>query len=242
MTPQAQRPITLITGASRGIGAACVQQLQQAGHQLVLVARDAAAMQTLAMPDDLVISTDLCDETQVLACFRQVQQHCGRLDHLINAAGIMQDSALALTKTSSLAAQFQLNVSATFLCCQLASRLMLRQKCGNIVNIGSKVGESGSSGQAAYSASKAAVTGLSKSLAKELGPQGIRVNVVAPGFISTDLTANYDATQRAKLAEQTALRRLGTAEDVAAVVSFLCSDAARYVTGQVIAVDGGLVL
>lgn len=242
MTPQASRPITLVTGASRGIGAACVQQLQQAGHQLVLVARDRAAMQALAMPDDLVISTDLNDEGQILACFRQVQQQCGRLDNLINAAGIMQDSALALTKTSSLVAQFQLNVNATFLCCQLASRLMLRKKYGNIVNIGSKVGESGSSGQAAYSASKAAVSGLSKSLAKELGPQGIRVNVVAPGFISTNLTAHYDDLQRARLAEQTALRRLGTAEDVAAVVGFLCSDAARYVTGQVIAVDGGLVL
>lgn len=242
MTQAVPRPITLVTGASRGIGAACVRQLQQAGHQLILVARDLAAMQALAMPDDLVISTDLGDESQILTCFRQVQQQFGRLDHLVNAAGIMQDSALALTKTSSLAAQFQLNVNATFLCCQLASRLMLRQKHGNIVNIGSKVGESGSSGQAAYSASKAAVTGLSKSLAKELGPQGIRVNVVAPGFISTDLTAHYDDSQRIRLAEQTALRRLGTAEDVAAVVGFLCSDAARYVTGQVIAVDGGLIL
>lgn len=242
MTQQALRPVTLVTGASRGIGAACVQQLQQAGHQLVLVARDSAAMQVLAQPDDIVISADLSDEAQILACFRQVQQQFGRLDHLINAAGIMQDSALALTKTSSLAVQFQLNVNATFLCCQLAGRLMLRQKRGNIVNFGSKVGESGSSGQAAYSASKAAVTGLSKSLAKELGPQGIRVNVVAPGFIETALTAHYTELQRNALCSQTALRRLGSAADVAAVVGFLCSDAAAYVTGQVIAVDGGLVL
>ncbi len=242
MTSTAPRPISLITGASRGIGAACVQQLQQAGHQLILVARDTTALQALAAPDDLVISADLADESQILACFRQVQQHFGRLDHLINAAGIMQDSALALTKSTSLAAHFQLNVTATFLCCQLASRLMLRQKRGNIVNFGSKVGESGSSGQAAYCASKAAVSGLSKALAKELGPQGIRVNVVAPGFIDTALTAHYHEAQRAQLTSQTALRRLGTAKDVAAVVSFLCSDAAGYITGQVLAVDGGLVL
>ncbi len=242
MTSPAPRPVSLITGASRGIGAACVQQLQQAGHQLVLVARDSAALQALAAPGDLVISTDLCDENQILGCFRQVQQQFGRLDHLVNAAGIMQDSALALTKSSSLAAQFQLNVNATFLCCQLASRLMLRQKRGNIVNFGSKVGESGSSGQAAYCASKAAVSGLSKALAKELGPQGIRVNVVAPGFITTALTAHYSDAARSQLVAQTALRRLGTAADVAAVVGFLCSDAAGYVTGQVLAVDGGLVL
>ena len=98
MTSSAPRPISLITGASRGIGAACVQQLQQAGHQLILVARDTTALQTLAMPDDLVISADLTDESQILACFRQVQQHFGRLDHLVNAAGMMQDSALALTR------------------------------------------------------------------------------------------------------------------------------------------------
>jgi 3-oxoacyl-[acyl-carrier protein] reductase len=242
MTNQTPRPITLITGASRGIGAACVRQLQQADHQLILVARDEAALATLATPDDMVIVADLNDESQIFACFQQVQQHFGRLDHLINAAGVMQDSPLMLTKSASLAAQLQINVTAAFLCCQLGSRLMLRQKRGNIVNFGSKVGESGSSGQTAYCASKAAVSGLSKALAKELGPQGVRVNVVAPGFIDTALTAHYSETQRTQLVSQTALRRLGTAADVAAVVGFLCSDAAAYVTGQVLAVDGGLVI
>ena len=236
MTNQTARPLSLITGASRGIGAACVRQLQQAGHQLILVARDEAALAALAAPDDMVIVADLNDEAQIFACFQQVQQHFGRLDHLINAAGVM------LTKSTSLAAQLQINVTAAFLCCQLGSRLMLRQKRGNIVNFGSKVGENGSSGQAAYCASKAAVSGLSKALAKELGPQGIRVNVIAPGFIDTALTAHYSETQRSQLVSQTALRRLGTAADVAAVVGFLCSDAAAYVTGQVLAVDGGLVI
>lgn len=236
------RPVSMITGASRGIGSACVSQLRELGHQLILVARNEVALRTLAGPDDLVIPTDLLEEAQILACFRQIQQTFGRLDHLVNAAGTMHDNALALTTASSFNQQMNLNATATFICCQLASRLMLRQKRGNIVNIGSKVGESGSVGQSAYCASKAAVSGFSRALAKELGPQGIRVNTIAPGFIDTELTAHYDETKRELIKSQTSLRRLGTCEDVAAVVGFLCSDAASFITGQVLAVDGGLVL
>lgn len=152
---------------------------------------------------------DLNNEAQIFACFQQVLQHFGRLGHLNNAAGVMQDSPL-----------------------------VLRQKHGNIVNFGPKAGESESSDQTAYCASKAAVSGLSKVFTKKLGPQGLRVNLIAPDFIDLALTAHCSETQRIQLVSQTALRRLATA----AVVGFLCSDTAVYVTGQVLAFDWGLVI
>lgn len=241
--------VSLITGASRGIGAAVALRLAASGHHLVLTARHQAGLAMIAeqcqqagAASTTVLPCDLTDQAAVLQMFSQLKQQHQRLDHLVNAAGMMQDSVLGMTRLSDLQALFSLNVTASYQCCQLAARLMSRQQSGTIINLASKVGESGAIGQSAYAASKAAISGLTKALAKELGPVGIRVNAVAPGFIETDLTAHYSAEQKQQLCRQISLGRTGQADEVAALVQFLCSKDARYITGQIIAIDGGFSL
>ncbi len=154
----------------------------------------------------------------------------------------MPEAAMMMTSAEQLQQVFAVNTFGSFYCAQYASRLMARNRSGAIVNIASVVAEQGSAGQVAYSASKAALKGMTASMAKELAPMGVRVNSVAPGFIETELVAHYSAKQRQQLISQTALGRLGQADDVAAVVAFLCSESASYITGQTIAVDGCLQL
>lgn len=242
-------PVSLITGASRGIGAAVAIRLAVAGHHLLLSARNEIALTSIAeqcrqagAASATALPCDVTDQAAVLQLFSTIKQQHPQLDHLINAAGMMQDSLLGMTRLTDLHALFALNVTASYQCCQLAARLMMRKKQGNIVNFSSKVGESGAVGQSAYAASKAAISGLTKALAKELGPTGIRVNAVAPGFIATDLTAHYSDAQKQKLCQQISLGRIGQADEVAALVQFLCSTDARYITGQIIAIDGGYTL
>lgn len=241
--------VSLITGASRGIGAAISLRLAASGHHLLLTARNEAGLTMIAAQcqqagaaSTTILPCDLTDQGAVLQMFSQIKQQQQRLDHLVNAAGMMQDSVLGMTRLSDLQTLFSLNVTASYQCCQLAARLMSRQKSGNIINLASKVGESGAIGQSAYAASKAAITGLTKALAKELGAAGIRVNAVAPGFIETDLTAHYSAEQKQQLCRQISLGRTGQADEVAALVQFLCSKDASYITGQIIAIDGGFSL
>jgi 3-oxoacyl-[acyl-carrier protein] reductase len=239
------RPNAVVTGASRGIGAATARALAASGHDLVLVARDDVRLRAVAAECEslgaaaTVHAADLTVPEAITAVFRSLLQTGARVDVLVNAAGLMRDAPLAMTKPDALDELLRVNVTGTFLCCQLAARFMVRQRAGAIVNLASKVGESGSAGQAAYAASKAAVTGLTKSLAKELGPSGVRVNAVAPGFIETDLTAHYGAEAREAIAARVALRRLGQADEVARVIRFLASSDASYVNGQVLEVDGG---
>lgn len=242
-------PVSLITGASRGIGAAVALRLAASGHHLLLTARNEPGLTVIVeqcrqagAASATVLPCDLTDQAAVLQMFNQIKQQHQRLDHLVNAAGMMQDSMLGMTRLADLQALFSLNVSASYQCCQLAARLMSRQKSGNIVNLASKVGESGAIGQSAYAASKAAVSGLTKALAKELGALGIRVNAVAPGFIETDLTDHYSALQKQQLCQQISLGRTGQADEVAALVQFLCSNDASYISGQIIAIDGGFNL
>jgi 3-oxoacyl-[acyl-carrier protein] reductase len=245
-----QAPVSLITGASRGIGRAAALQLAKTGHELILIARDLTALEQVQADCQalgaLVSShaLDLTDRDAVTALFRQLQpqlQDKG-LSHLVHCAGQMQDSLLAMTRLTDLDKLMALNVGATVQLCQLASKLMVRQKAGHLLLLSSKVAESGSAGQAVYAASKGAVSALVKSLAKELGPTGIRVNAVAPGFIETDLTAHYSEDKKQQLTAQISLRRLGQADEVAAVIQFLCSNDARYITGHILAVDGGFSL
>ncbi|MBY0417644.1 MAG: SDR family oxidoreductase [Pararheinheimera sp.] len=245
-----QAPVSLITGASRGIGRAAALQLAKTGHELILIARDLTALEQVQADCQALgalVSThaiDLTDRDAVTALFRLIQttlQNKG-LSNLVHCAGQMQDSLLAMTRLTDLDKLMALNVGATVQLCQLASKLMVRHKAGHLLLLSSKVAESGSAGQAIYAASKGAVSSLVKSLAKELGPTGIRVNAVAPGFIETDLTAHYSEDKRQQLTTQISLRRLGQADEVAAVIQFLCSNDARYITGHILAVDGGFSL
>ncbi|MGY5796104.1 SDR family NAD(P)-dependent oxidoreductase [Rheinheimera faecalis] len=243
-------PVSLITGASRGIGRATAMALAKAGHELILVARDVAALQQVQTDCQAlgalvsIHAVDLTDRDAVTALFRLLQTRLQdkALSNLVHCAGQMQDSLLTMTRLTDLDKLMALNVGATVQLCQLASKLMVRHKAGHLLLLSSKVAESGSAGQALYAASKGAVSSLVKSLAKELGPTGIRVNAVAPGFIETDLTAHYSEDKRQQLTAQISLRRLGQANEVAAVIQFLCSNDARYITGHILAVDGGFSL
>jgi 3-oxoacyl-[acyl-carrier protein] reductase len=245
-----QAPVSLITGASRGIGRATAIALAKAGHELILVARDAKALEQVQSNCQAlgalvsIHAVDLTDRDAVTALFRRIQTDLQdkALSQLVHCAGQMQDSLLAMTRLTDLDKLMALNVGATVQLCQLASKLMVRHKAGHLLLLSSKVAESGSAGQAIYAASKGAVSSLVKSLAKELGPSGIRVNAVAPGFIETDLTAHYSEDKKQQLLQNISLRRLGQADEVAAVIQFLCSNDARYITGHILAVDGGFSL
>jgi len=243
-------PVSLITGASRGIGRAAALALAKAGHELILVARDLNALKQVQAECQAlgalvaIHAVDLTERDAVTALFRLIHTELQdkALSHLVHCAGQMQDALLAMTRFTDLDKLLALNVGATVQLCQLASKLMLRHKAGHLVLLSSKVAESGSAGQAVYAASKGAVSALVKSLAKELGPSGIRVNAVAPGFIETDLTAHYSNDKKQQLMQNISLRRLGQANEVASVIEFLCSDKARYITGHILAVDGGFSL
>lgn len=239
----------LITGASSGIGEATARLCAAYGARLFLAGRDEAKLLSLAEALGAEshqqvesLCYDVTAEAEVKNAFKKIQQSAGHLDGLVSCAGIMQDASLAMTSLSALQQQLNVNTVAVFQHIQLASRLMARNKSGSIVNLCSAVGEQGSAGQSAYAASKAAVSGLSKSLSKELATLNIRVNGVAPGFIDTPLIAAYQHEKREQVINSIALKRAGSAEEVAELICFLLSDKASYISGQIIGIDGGLKL
>lgn len=240
-----ERKVALVTGASRGIGREIALQLAKEGFALALVQSrpSQAAEETLeavcALSEASAYYCDVSDAQAFQEVVRQVLEVYGRVDALINNAGITEDQLILRMKEEAFDRVIDVNLKGAFNGIQALTRTMMKQRQGVIVNIGSVVGLSGNPGQANYSAAKAGLIGLTRSVAKELGGRNIRCNVVAPGFIETEMTQDLGESP---LKERIPLGRSGSAEEVAQVVAFLCSDKASYITGAVIAVDGGLGL
>lgn len=241
--------IILITGATRGIGYATALKAAQQRWTIVLNGRDEARL--AEVKEDLemrysakvhTIAYDVTDVDAVKQAFMWIKKNVGQLDVIVNNAGIMDDALIGMLKPEQLQKTLEVNTSAAIYHMQFASRIMAKQKSGSIINVSSIMGRFGNAGQIAYSASKAALIGATYSAAKELAPLNIRVNAVAPGFIETDLTNDYSDTIKEDTIRQIKMGRAGKAEEVANVILFLASDAASYVTGQVIGVDGGMVV
>ena len=237
----------VVTGGSRGIGRAVCLELAKGGANVVLcyAGNEGAANDTVAACEALgakalAVRCNVAESGEVKSLLDAAVQAFGRIDILVNNAGITRDGLLMTMKEEDFDAVVATNLRGTFLCMKAVARPMMRQRYGRIVNLSSVVGLRGNAGQVNYAASKAGVIGMTKSLARELASRGVTVNAVAPGFIETDMTAAMtDAAKTATLAS-IPMQRLGAAEDVARAVAFLASDEAAYITGQVLAIDGGM--
>src|SRR3954454_4283653 len=236
--------VALVTGGTRGIGLATVRALVESGATVVLTGRDEARAKEAASAAGAAagLALDVTDAKAVSSLVRGVAKEHGRLDIVVANAGIMEDALLGMIREELVDTTLSTNVAGTLHTVQAAARAMMRKKSGSIVVLASIVGEYGSAGQTVYAASKAAVANIARSAAKELGRSGIRVNAVAPGVIETDLTAGLSEDAKTENAGRTPLGRLGRAEEVANAIRFLVSDEASFITGQVLGVDGGLVL
>jgi 3-oxoacyl-[acyl-carrier protein] reductase len=237
--------VSLVTGASRGIGRAIARELASRGATVLAAARDqeklAAVVAEIVAEGGkaLAVSLDVADPASVEQAFDAILKTHGRLDHLVNNAGIIRDNLVLRMKPEDWRLVLDTNLTGAFLCTQAALRPMLKQRAGRIVNVTSVVGLTGNPGQANYAASKAGLVGLTRSVAREVASRSITVNAVAPGFIETDMTAAMTDKAREAVASQIPLGRVGQPEDVAGAVAFLVSDRAAYITGQVLCVDGG---
>ena len=235
----------LVTGSTRGIGRAIAETLASAGARVAVVGRDAGRAGEVAATigrDAAGFACDVADVASVTSLVDGVEKAFGQVDILVNNAGLTRDNILFRIKDDDWDAVLDANLRGAFVAIRAASRGMMKRRWGRIINIASVVGITGNKGQSNYAASKAGLIGLTKSVAKELASRNILINAVAPGFIETDMTGAMTPEARATLAGQIPLERLGTPGDVAGAVAFLASDLANYVTGQVLVVDGGLVM
>ncbi len=237
--------VALVTGSTRGIGRAIAETLAGAGATVAVVGRDlprAAAAAAEIGRGARAFACDVSDTAQVATLVTDVEAAFGTLDILVNNAGLTRDNVIMRLKDDDWDAVIDANLRGAFASIRAASRGMMKRRSGRIINISSVVGVIGNRGQANYAASKAGLIGLTKSVAKELASRNILCNAVAPGFIATDMTAALGDDQRAALEGQIPLARLGSPADIASAVAFLASDHAAYITGQVLVVDGGMVM
>ncbi len=234
--------VALITGATRGIGKAIATQLKEAGAEVVVTGRDEKRLETWRKEGALAIAADITNVGDVEELIAAIIKEHGRLDVVINNAGVTQDRLLMRMSDEDWNKVIETNLTGVFNVCRASIRPMLKQRQGKIVNISSVIGVTGNPGQTNYAASKAGVIGFSKALAKEVASRNILVNVVAPGYIETEMTGALTLEQQNEILRMIPLGRQGQGEDVASVVHFLVSDLNRYITGQTIHCDGGLVI
>ena len=239
--------IAIVTGASRGIGRQIAKTLAEQGAAVIVnycgseqAANETVEQITASGGTAKAYQADVSDYTQAADMMNDVVKEYGRIDILINNAGITRDNLILKMNDEDFMKVINTNLTGTFNCVKHASKIMLKQKYGRIVNMASIVGIYGNAGQANYAASKAGVIGMTKSVAKELNSRNITVNAIAPGYIGTDMTDSLPDAAKEKITSAIAMKRMGTVEDVANLAAFLASDNASYITGQVIGVDGGM--
>jgi len=248
MTARPPRTV-IVTGGSRGIGRALCLAFAEQGARIFFnyhsagdAARETEALAAEAGGEAAGLQADVSSEVDVTAFFKQVLETTGRVDVLVNNAGVTRDGLLVRMKAADWDTVMDTNLKGAFLCCRAAAKPMMKQRYGRIVNLSSVVAFAGNAGQANYVASKAGIIGLTRAMARELASRGITANAVAPGYVETDMTAAISDKVRNTMVNQIPLKRVGKPEDIAAAVIFLASEGAAYITGQVIHVSGGMYM
>lgn len=244
-----ENKVALITGAARGIGKAIAKKFAENGYNVVINYVSAKTdIKTLTKEFEdlgvkvLLVKADVSNKEEAEGLVNQTIEKFGKIDVLVNNAGITKDNLLMRMSEEDFEKVLDINLKGTFLITKFATKYMMKKRCGSIINLASVVGVAGNAGQCNYSASKAGVIGFTKSIAKELASRNIRANAVAPGFIKTDMTDVLSDNVKENINSQIPLKRMGTAEEVAKLVYFLGTEESSYITGQVINVDGGMVM